>query len=642
MTPRVVVVGAGIAGLAASRCLRQEGFDVTLIEREWQTGGRLLTHHAAPRLSFDLGPQYLTGGDWLPGTSRSGTNREAPGAIDQLIRDSGRRAFTHRSPVGRIGPAEATDEADLNPTLNDFLNTGAVSIKRGMAQLADLLRPAPPHLPDGVTFCNQTQVTRIEQRDRQWRVRTQSTLDGSDDQIAADAVLLTPPIPISLDLIAQSEVTIPYELRNALQTVRYAGCFALAAAFPGPSRMGELGGIQFKDTPVEWVTDNRVRGVSSVGPALTALTTASWAADHDHEPDDAIIAQLLPFLRAWADGEPYSVRLHRWKYAQAMTPLSLACLVANPDVPLVFAGDAFAGAESQGIEAAYLSGMAAGRRIVQLIRRKDRFAVRRRARRYLLEVGVTGPDEAVRAETMGADRLELCSGLEVGGLTPSPGTFLEVQEAVTIPVYVLLRSRVGGFTLSDCEFATLRRDADWFLQHGADGIVFGIVRHKDGLNVIDSERCRELVRLVKLAGGRAVFHRAFDFLSNPLVALEELADIGFERVQTSGRSTTAEGGAGRLAAWIAHAGSLIEIMPAGGITPGTVSHLLLETQAHSVHASLRGPTPDPSLLTTPGLGGAMGVSDVAQGRGTTSADLVQEMRQTLDRLATHSAAGSED
>lgn len=251
------------------------------------------------------------------------------------------------------------------------------------------------------------------------------------------------------------------------------------------------------------------------------------------------------------------------------------------------------------------------------------------ARRVLLEVGVTGAEEAVRAAANGADRLELCAGLEVGGLTPSPGAFLAVREVVRLPVYVLLRPRTGGFTLTDTEFDTMRRDAEWFLRHGADGIVVGVLRHSHGANAIDRDRCRELVRL---AAGKAVFHRAFDFLPDPPARLGELADLGFERVQTSGGAPTAAGGADRLAALIAHPGRRVEVLPAGGITPATVARLLRETRADQVHASLRAPAPDPSLLVNPDLGGAMGVPDPATGRPTTSGELVRAMRQELDRF----------
>ena len=243
--------------------------------------------------------------------------------------------------------------------------------------------------------------------------------------------------------------------------------------------------------------------------------------------------------------------------------------------------------------------------------------------RVLLEVGITGVDDAVRAAANGADRLELCGGLELGGLTPSPGAFLAVREAVRLPVYVLLRPRTGGFTCTAGEFETMTRDAEWFLRHGANGIVFGILSCRDGVTAIDRTRCAELVRL---AAGKAVFHRAFDFLPDPLVGLEELVDLGFERVQTSGGSATADEGAERLAALVARAGWQIEIMPAGGIRPANVGHLLRVTRADQVHASLRARVADPSLLANPRLGGAMGVPDPAAGWPTTDADLVRSMR----------------
>ncbi|MDB5310645.1 MAG: cutC [Gemmataceae bacterium] len=251
-------------------------------------------------------------------------------------------------------------------------------------------------------------------------------------------------------------------------------------------------------------------------------------------------------------------------------------------------------------------------------------------RRIVLEVGVTSAEEALRAQMAGADRLELCSGLEVGGLTPSPGTYLAVRERVRLPVYVLLRPRTGGFTYSDEHFETMRRDAEWFLKNGANGIVVGILQTADGVNRIDHERCRQLVHA---AGGKAVFHRAFDFVADPPAALEELAGLGFERVQTSGGCQTAEAGIARLAAWIAHAGRQIGIMPAGGISPATVGRLLQETQADQVHGSFRSPIPDSSLLVNPGIARGMGASDPTAGWPTTSAEIVRAMRYTLDRFA---------
>jgi copper homeostasis protein len=186
----------------------------------------------------------------------------------------------------------------------------------------------------------------------------------------------------------------------------------------------------------------------------------------------------------------------------------------------------------------------------------------------------------------------------------------------------------------------MKRDAKWFLKHGADGIVFGILRYRKGVSSIAREPCQELVAL---AGARdAVFHRAFDFLPEPLLALEELAELGFQRVQSSGGYATAEGGIGRLTAWVAHAGWQIEIVPAGGINPSTVLHLLRETQAHSVHGSFRAAVADPSLTTNPGLMGAMGATAPEGNWRTTSADMVRAMRSALDHLAEDQDGAEED
>ena len=242
--------------------------------------------------------------------------------------------------------------------------------------------------------------------------------------------------------------------------------------------------------------------------------------------------------------------------------------------------------------------------------------------RVTLEVCVSSAEEAALAVENGADRLELCGGLEVGGLTPSPGTFLAVREAVAVPVYVLLRPRPGGFTYSDVEYEAMRRDAEWFLGHGADGIVFGLLRVADGVNRIDIVRCFLLLQAVE---GRAVFHRAFDFVPDWRVALDELVTYGFERIQTSGGQPTAEAGIERLRELTCAATGRIDVMPAGGITPANVARIVQTTGAKSVHGSFRHRVPDPTLDGNPALAPAMGTT-----RMTTSAELVRAVRGNLD------------
>jgi copper homeostasis protein len=199
----------------------------------------------------------------------------------------------------------------------------------------------------------------------------------------------------------------------------------------------------------------------------------------------------------------------------------------------------------------------------------------------LIEVAVTTADEARRAAAAGADRLELCSALEVGGITPSAATFLHVRDAVSIPVWVLVRPRPGGFEYSPGEFATLKQDAAWFLNHGAAGIVVGVVNAD---RTIDRERSAELVAL---ANGKAAFHRAFDFTPDRFTALETLIELGFCRVLTSGGAATALAGAEELAKLIRAARGRIEVLPGGGIIPANVLELVRRTGCTQIHGSFR-------------------------------------------------------
>src|SRR5262245_2841152 len=164
------------------------------------------------------------------------------------------------------------------------------------------------------------------------------------------------------------------------------------------------------------------------------------------------------------------------------------------------------------------------------------------ARRVLLEVPVASVEDALAAQAGGADRLELNAALSLGGLTPSLGTLIEVKAAVALPVLVMIRPRPGGFAYSQSDLQVMQRDADLALQHGADGLVFGILT-ADGR--VDGDRCRWFLRQ---AGDRAaVFHRAFDVTPDPFEAVEQLIDLGFRRALTSGQEETAYYGAALLA-----------------------------------------------------------------------------------------------
>jgi len=222
-------------------------------------------------------------------------------------------------------------------------------------------------------------------------------------------------------------------------------------------------------------------------------------------------------------------------------------------------------------------------------------------RELLVEAVCCSVDDCVEAEAGGANRIELCAAMGVGGLTPSLGTIIEVlwHTQNRLPVVVMIRPRAGGFAYSAAEFAVMRRDADLALGYGAQGIVCGML-HPSG--ELDVDRCGELARLARTAGRDAVFHRAFDLVPDPLAALETLIALGFTRILTSGQQSTALAGASLLAELVRRAAGRIEILAGGGVRDTNIVALLQATGVRQVHLGPFVSRPDTSGQANAGLG----------------------------------------
>jgi copper homeostasis protein len=216
--------------------------------------------------------------------------------------------------------------------------------------------------------------------------------------------------------------------------------------------------------------------------------------------------------------------------------------------------------------------------------------------RVLVEVCVGSVADIERAVTEGADRLELCSALELGGLTPSLGLVETALAASPIPVVTMLRPRAGGFRYDGHEFTVMLRDAERFLELGASGVVFGVL---DEHGQIDIPRCRELVSSIGAA--QVVFHRAFDYIRDQRSALDMLIDLGVTRVLTSGGKPTAVEGANEIHALISHAAGRIEILPGGGINADNVVEIVRATGCNQVHLGAAAPRNDGSVADTAGI-----------------------------------------
>lgn len=223
-------------------------------------------------------------------------------------------------------------------------------------------------------------------------------------------------------------------------------------------------------------------------------------------------------------------------------------------------------------------------------------------RRVLLEICCGSLDDAIEAAAGGADRVELCSALLLGGLTPSMGALVEAKRRLAIPVMFMARPRAAGFCYTASEFAAMERDAEMAIGHGANGIVFGVLTPNGR---IDRRRTK---RMRALAGGRdAVFHRAFDVTPDPFRALDELADLGITRVLTSGQAPTVAEGLDVIARLVEYGAGRIQVMPGGGIRRHEFGAIVRATRCRQVHVAAWTARRDTSTRHRPAVtfGGAL-------------------------------------
>ncbi len=200
-------------------------------------------------------------------------------------------------------------------------------------------------------------------------------------------------------------------------------------------------------------------------------------------------------------------------------------------------------------------------------------------KKVILEICCGSADDVLAAAEGGADRAELNSALMLGGLTPSVGTVRKAKKA-GIPLMVMIRPRDGGFCYSEAEFESMLEDLRFFVSEGVEGLVFGVL-NDDG--TLDIERNR---LLVEAAGDRVkIFHRAFDLVPDWRKAMDELVELGFDRILTSGQKTDCIKGAENIKEMVKYAAGRIEILPGGGIRPENVNYILDRTGCSQLHSS---------------------------------------------------------
>lgn len=197
-----------------------------------------------------------------------------------------------------------------------------------------------------------------------------------------------------------------------------------------------------------------------------------------------------------------------------------------------------------------------------------------------LEIACFNSDSVRIAQESGADRIELCANMKVGGTTPDFELTKQARELLTIDLNVMIRPRGGNFVYSDVEFEQMKNEILQFKEIGVNGFVFGILNENHSINKVKNT---ELVNLAKPLP--CTFHRAFDEVHDAFQSLEDVIDCGFQTILTSGQKPNVIEGVNRLAELVSKANNRITIMPGGGLRSNNIEFIQEKTKATFYHSS---------------------------------------------------------
>lgn len=317
----VLIVGAGLAGLLAAKTLVERGVRPMLLEKARTVGGRMGTR-----------------------------------SVDGGLADHGAQFFTVRDPQFRTMIDHWTKEGLVFEWSRGW-SDGSLAVSRdgnpryaihgGMNALAR-------YLALGLDARLNVKLAAVRRVGNAWEVE-----DTNGSRQRARALLLTPPIPQSLELLHEGGVMLPEKPRDALTAIDYEPCLTGLFHVEGETALPHPGAIQRPHAPIYWIADNQRKGISPDVRLITMQAGPGYSRQLYDRADDDILksfrVDLQPFVAQ--DGRIVSAYLKRWRYSQPLTTYPESCLVIEGPAPLAFAGDAFA---SPGVEGAVLSGMAAG------------------------------------------------------------------------------------------------------------------------------------------------------------------------------------------------------------------------------------------------------------------------------------------
>lgn len=240
---------------------------------------------------------------------------------------------------------------------------------------------------------------------------------------------------------------------------------------------------------------------------------------------------------------------------------------------------------------------------------------------FIIEIATADFITTKAAVQGGAYRIELCAALSEGGTTPSYGTIKKCRENFDVQLFPIIRPRGGDFLYTDEEFGIMSRDVKICKELGCDGAVVGLL-NADG--TIDLKRTSKLIELVYPL--ELTFHRAFDRCKDPFEAMEQLIDIGCQRILTSGQQPTAALGIDLISQLVKAADERIIIMPGSGVRKDNIKELAERTGAKEFHSSLRAKQKSKMEFIHP----AFAMNEESYSNSAIDPEEVKQLRQALN------------
>ena len=322
----VLIVGTGMAGLMAAHSLTEQHINVLLVEKNPCVGGRLATAEIGGGLA-DSGAQFFT------------------------VRNSQFKVFVDRwRDHGLVFEwAQGWSDGSLNSA--PFDRHPRYAVRGGMTALAG-------YLAAGLDICLDTPLTMISLNGDGWLVQ-----DDQGHTMSTSALLLTPPVPLSLNLLNAGQVVLSARDRETLEALSYDPCVVGLFSVDGKVRLPEPGAIQRPNAPISWIADNRRKGLSPDTTVITVHASAAYSRAIWSRPDWEVLVALENALREFKDSSASVIERHlqRWLYSVPVHPYPNRYLHSINLPSLVFAGDSFG---SPRVEGAALSGLAASKALV--------------------------------------------------------------------------------------------------------------------------------------------------------------------------------------------------------------------------------------------------------------------------------------